>query len=187
MTLRLPPLIPSRWPCSIRPRSRASRASGSSPMPIPGRHLAARPGPLTPSCLGPPTFIGDQAVANLDYNATSKDTLALKYYYQHDPTACSLRLLQRARFYPENWTPGRRSFPSTTPTCIGSNLSTQETLGFLREKLYNTNDQPFGPANIPGGSYPSASIDTFGSNYFPGRFDHPCAGRAARYRALATR
>src|ERR1700761_5179248 len=31
-------------------------------------------------------FIGDQAVANLDYNATSKDTLALKYYYQHDPT-----------------------------------------------------------------------------------------------------
>src|SRR5271156_3398275 len=31
-------------------------------------------------------FIGDQAVANLDYNASAKDTLALKYYYQHDPT-----------------------------------------------------------------------------------------------------
>src|SRR5580693_7972296 len=31
-------------------------------------------------------FIGDQAVADLDYNATSKDTLAVKYYYQHDPT-----------------------------------------------------------------------------------------------------
>ena len=31
-------------------------------------------------------FIADQAVANLDYMATSKDTLAFKYYYQHDPT-----------------------------------------------------------------------------------------------------
>ena len=26
------------------------------------------------------------AVANLDWNATSKDTVALKYFYQHDPT-----------------------------------------------------------------------------------------------------
>src|SRR5215469_4311082 len=31
----------------------------------------------------PAYFISDQAVANLDYLATSKDTLALKYYYQH--------------------------------------------------------------------------------------------------------
>src|SRR6202041_2151052 len=31
-------------------------------------------------------FKADIAVANLDYNATSKDTIALKYYYQHDPT-----------------------------------------------------------------------------------------------------
>ncbi len=25
-------------------------------------------------------------VADLDWNATARDTLALKYYYQHDPT-----------------------------------------------------------------------------------------------------
>ena len=30
-------------------------------------------------------FTADMAVADLDYNATSKDTLALKYFYQHDP------------------------------------------------------------------------------------------------------
>ena len=34
----------------------------------------------------PAYFISDQAVADLDFIATSKDTLALKYYYQHDPT-----------------------------------------------------------------------------------------------------
>ena len=31
-------------------------------------------------------FTADLAVADLDYNATKKDTLALKYFYQHDPT-----------------------------------------------------------------------------------------------------
>ena len=31
-------------------------------------------------------FKADMGVANLDYNASSKDTISLKYYYQHDPT-----------------------------------------------------------------------------------------------------
>src|ERR1700722_5827230 len=31
-------------------------------------------------------FKADTAVANLDYNATNKDTISLKYFYQHDPT-----------------------------------------------------------------------------------------------------
>ena len=31
-------------------------------------------------------FLSNQAVADLDFIATSKDTLALKYYYQHDPS-----------------------------------------------------------------------------------------------------
>ena len=43
----------------------------------------------------PAYFISDQAVADLDFIATSKDTLALKYYYQHDPTSRTVRLLLR--------------------------------------------------------------------------------------------
>ncbi len=31
-------------------------------------------------------FTADLAVADIDYNATKKDTLSLKYFYQHDPT-----------------------------------------------------------------------------------------------------
>jgi hypothetical protein len=34
----------------------------------------------------PAYFISDQAVTDLDYLPTPKDTLSLKYYYQHDPT-----------------------------------------------------------------------------------------------------
>jgi hypothetical protein len=112
-------------------------------------------------------FIGDQAVANLDYNATSKDTLALKYYYQHDPTVAPYAYSNVPGFT-QKLDAGSQVFSINNTYLIKSNLSTQETLGFLREKIYNTNDQAFGPSNIPGGSYPSASIDTFGSNYFPG-------------------
>jgi len=116
---------------------------------------------------GTATFIGDQAVANLDYNATSKDTLALKYYYQHDPTQAPYAYSNVPGFT-QHLDAGTQVFSINNTYLIGSNLSTQETLGFLREKLYNTNDQAFGPQSIPGGAYGNPSIDTFGSNYFPG-------------------
>jgi hypothetical protein len=136
------------------------------PNAIPG--ITLQPGEVFNAFIpGTATFIGDQAVANLDYNATSKDTLALKYYYQHDPTAAPYAYSNVPGFT-QKLDAGSQVFSVNNTYLIGSNLSTQQTLGFLREKLYNTNDQPFGPSNIPGGSYPSASIDTFGSNYFPG-------------------
>src|SRR6201996_9085404 len=136
------------------------------PNAIPGIKL--QPGEVFNAFVpGTATFIGDQAVANLDYNATSKDTLALKYYYQHDPTAAPYAYSNVPGFT-QKLDAGSQVFSINNTYLIGSSISTQQTLGFLREKLYNTNDQPFGPSNIPGGSYPSASIDTFGSNYFPG-------------------
>jgi hypothetical protein len=136
------------------------------PNAIPGAVL--QPGEVFNAFVpGTATFIGDQAVANLDYNATSKDTVALKYYYQHDPTAAPYAYSNVPGFT-QKLDAGSQVFSINNTYLIGSNLSTQQTLGFLREKLYNTNDQPFGPADIPGGSYPDASIDTFGSNYFPG-------------------
>jgi hypothetical protein len=112
-------------------------------------------------------FTGDQAVANLDYNATSKDTVALKYYYQHDPTVAPFAYSNVSGFT-QKLDAGTQVFSINNTYLVGSNLSTQQTLGYIREKLYNTNEQAFGPSNIPGGSYPSASIDTFGSNYWPG-------------------
>ena len=116
---------------------------------------------------GTATFIGDQAVANLDYNATSKDTLALKYYYQHDPTVAPYAYSNVPGFT-QHLDAGAQVFSINNTYIVRPNLSTQETLGFLREKIYNTNQQAFTPQSIPGGSYPTASIDTFGSTYFPG-------------------
>ena len=41
-------------------------------------------------------------------------------------------------------------------------------MGFIREKTWVDNEQPFGPQAIPGGSLGTVSINEFGSNYFPG-------------------
>jgi Carboxypeptidase regulatory-like domain/TonB dependent receptor len=116
---------------------------------------------------GTARFTGDQAVGDLDYNWTQKDTLALKYYYQHNPLVAPFAYSNVPGFT-QKMDAGSQVISISNTYLVKSNLSTDETFGFLREKLYNNNDQAFGPSNIPGGSYPSASIDTFGSNYFPG-------------------
>jgi len=112
-------------------------------------------------------FTSDQAVANLDYNATSKDTLALKYYYQHDPTIAPYSYSSVPGFT-EHLDSGAQEGAINNTLIIKTNLSTTETVGFLREKNWADNAQAFAPSSIPGGGYGTGSINVFGSNYFPG-------------------
>jgi hypothetical protein len=112
-------------------------------------------------------FKADMVVANLDYNATSKDTISLKYYYQHDPTLAPYAYSSVPGFT-EHLDSGAQVFSIINTYLIKSNLSTTQTMGFLREKTWVDNEQPFGPKAIPGGSLGSVSINEFGSNYFPG-------------------
>jgi len=123
-------------------------------------------------------FNADLAVANLDYNATTKDTLALKYYYQHDPTIAPYSYSSVPGFT-EHLDSGSQVFSIINTYLVKSNLSTTQTLGFIREKIYGDNEQPFGPSNIPGGSVGSASINEFGSSYFPGVSIYNVLGSAA--------
>ena len=112
-------------------------------------------------------FTADQAVADIDYNATAKDTVALKYYFQHDPTIAPYAYSNVPGFS-QHLDAGAHVFSLNNTYLIKSNLSTQETIGFLREKIYSDNEQAFGPGNIPGGSFGTGAINTFGSTYFPG-------------------
>jgi hypothetical protein len=104
-------------------------------------------------------FTADMAVADLDYNANTKDTIALKYYYQHDPTVAPYAYSSVPGFT-QHLDSGAQVFSFNNTYLIKSNLSTQQTLGFLREKIYSTNQQPFTPASV--------GISAFGSTYFPG-------------------
>ena len=107
------------------------------------------------------------AVANLDYNATSKDTVALKYYYQADPTIAPYSYSSVPGFA-EHLDSGAQEGSINNTLILKPNLSTIETFGFLREKNWADNIQAFGPGSIPGGNYGTGSINVFGSKYFPG-------------------
>jgi hypothetical protein len=112
-------------------------------------------------------FKADMVVADLDYNITSKDTLSLKYYYQHDPTTAPYAYSSVPGFT-EHLDSGAQVFSIINTYLVKPNLSTTETMGFIREKTWVDNEQPFGPAAIPGGALGTVSINEFGSNYFPG-------------------
>jgi hypothetical protein len=112
-------------------------------------------------------FKSDQAAASLDYNATQKDTLALKYYYQHDPTLAPYAFSSVPGFT-EHLDSGAQVFSINNTYLVKPNLSTTESIGLLREKTWTDNDQPFGPSSIPGGNIGAVSINTFNSKYFPG-------------------
>ena len=112
-------------------------------------------------------FTGDIAVADLDFNASAKDTLSLKYYYQHDPTLAPYSYSSVPGFT-EHLDSGAQVASIINTLVIKSNLSTTQTLGILREKNYADNQQPFGPGSIPGGAAGTGSINMFGSKYFPG-------------------
>jgi hypothetical protein len=112
-------------------------------------------------------FSADTAVANLDYDATSKDTLSLKYFYQHDPTLAPYSYSSVPGFT-EHLDSGAQVASIINTLVLKSNLSTTQTLGILREKDWADNQQPFGPDSIPGGTAGTGTINMFGSKYFPG-------------------
>jgi Carboxypeptidase regulatory-like domain len=112
-------------------------------------------------------FKADMAVANLDYIASAKDTVSLKYYYQHDPTLAPYAYSNVPGFT-EHLDSGAQVFAISNTYLVKPNLSTTQTMGFIREKTWVDNEQPFGPSAIPGGSQGTVSINEFGSNYFPG-------------------
>src|SRR5579862_4828747 len=107
----------------------------------------------------PAYFISDQAVANLDYQPVSKDTLSLKYYYQHDPTTAPFGY-SSVEGFAQHLDAGSQVASITNTQSIRPSLSIAEVFGFIREKVYSTIGQPFSPQSM--------NINTFGSNVFPG-------------------
>jgi len=104
-------------------------------------------------------FLSDQAVANLDWNKSTKDTVSAKYYYQHDPSIAPYAYSSVAGFA-QHLDAGSQVASLTNTQSIRPTLSVTEVLGILREKVYSTIAQPFTPQQL--------GINTFGSSFFPG-------------------
>jgi len=104
-------------------------------------------------------FTSNQAVANLDWNRTTKNTISAKYYYQHDPSVAPYAYSNIPGF-PQYLDAGSQVASLTNSQTLTPNLSVTEVIGILREKVYSTIGQPFSPQQL--------GINTFGSTYFPG-------------------
>jgi hypothetical protein len=115
--------------------------------------------PYNVSLPGTAYFTADQAVADVDWNASPKDTLALKYYYQHDPTVAPYAFSNVPGF-DQHLDAGSQVFSVNNVNLLRQNLSVTETLGVIREKIYSTNDQPFGPSAV--------GVNNLGSSYYNG-------------------
>ena len=119
-------------------------------------------------------FTTNQAVADVDWNATAKDTVAFKYYYQHDPTVAPYAYSSVAGFA-QHLDAGSQVLSISNTQTLRPNFSVTETVGFVREKVYSTVSQPFTPSQL--------GINTFGSNFFPGITIVDDFGNAATYNA----
>ena len=165
-----------------------------------GQFLIPSTGSFTPTInfpentftIGTAYFLAHQAVANLDWTANSKDTLALKYYYQHDPTIAPFAY-SAAPGFSQHLDAGSQVASITNTQTIKPNLSVVEVFGFIREKIFSTIDQPFTPQqfnsfvqSLPavqaaGLTTAQASLNMLGSNFFPGFTILDDFGNSARY------
>ncbi|MGC2368920.1 MAG: TonB-dependent receptor [Candidatus Sulfotelmatobacter sp.] len=111
-------------------------------------------------------FTSDQAVVDLDWNKSARDTVSAKYYYQHDPSIAPYAYSNVAGFS-QHLDAGSQVASLTNTQTLRSNLSITEVLGILREKVYSTIAQPFSPQSFAAQTGTPA-INTFGSTFFPG-------------------
>jgi hypothetical protein len=113
---------------------------------------------------GTSRFTSDQVVADLDWNISTKDILAAKYYYQHDPSS-SPYAYSNVPGFDAHMDTGSQLLSLNNVQTVGSSLSISETVGVLREKVYATNAQPWAPGQS---GTPAAAISSAFGSYFPG-------------------
>ncbi len=92
----------------------------------------------------PAYFISDQAVVESRLPGNSKDTLSLKYYYQHDPTTAPFGF-SSVEGFTQHLDAGSQVASITNTQSFTPNFSIAEVFGFIREKIYSTIAQPFTP------------------------------------------
>lgn len=119
-------------------------------------------------------FLARQAVGDLDWDPSPTHTISAKYYYQDDPSIAPYGYADFEDFT-QRLAVGSQVFSLNNTQQFKSNFSVTEIFGFVREHLYSYEDQPFTPqqfgtytASLTGATPAAATIDTFGSTYFPG-------------------
>ncbi|MGA3295581.1 MAG: TonB-dependent receptor [Candidatus Acidiferrales bacterium] len=118
---------------------------------------------------GPPsTFDADQANANIDYDFSSNDRLAAKYYFQNNPSTSPFAVSLTAGF-PQTLQAGSQVFSLDNITVLTPNTTWEQRFGFIRQIASATTNQSLTPSSI-GIALPSNAL-------FPGiNIDNADAG-----------
>lgn len=110
--------------------------------------------------LGPKShFSADQLNGNVDYNFSSKDRLALKYYFQNVPNSTPFAQSTLLGF-PQKLTAGSQTFSIDNTTAVTPNFTWEQRLGILRMKDYASTSQFLSPSSV--------GINIPGTSQFPG-------------------
>jgi hypothetical protein len=106
---------------------------------------------------GPPSrFTADQVAANLDYNFSSKDRLAGKYYFQRDPNTNPFASSTLSGF-PQTMNAGSQVISLDNTTILTPNLSWEQRFGFIREKAFASTSQFLTPSSV-GVTIPTSTL-----------------------------
>jgi hypothetical protein len=109
----------------------------------------------------PATFTADQLNGNIDYNFSSQDRLAAKYYYQRNPTTSPFGVSNLLGF-DQRLSAGSQVISLDNTTILTPTLTLELKGGLIRELAFATTAQPFTPSTV--------GIHIPNSDRFPGLF-----------------
>jgi hypothetical protein len=132
----------------------------SALLPTDPHYLESGTQPFNAFVKGPPSqFNATQVNGNVDYNFSSKDRLAAKYYYQSDPTNIPFAVSAVPGF-PQTMHAGSQLFSLDNTTVLNSNTTWENRYGFIREVADATTAQSLTPSDV--------NLNLLGSTFFPG-------------------
>ena len=116
-------------------------------------------------------FRADQVNANVDYYFSSRDRLALKYYFQNDPNTTPFAQSTLLGF-PQSLSAGSQTFSLDNATSVTPNFTWEQRAGILRMRDYASTSQFVNPSSmgisIPGETrFPTVNIANMDNGFYP--------------------
>jgi hypothetical protein len=107
----------------------------------------------------------NQAIASIDYEATTSDRLSTKYYFQNDPTSNPFGAVGSLLGFPQQLPAGSQVVSISNTKVLSPNLTWEQHLGFTRLRAYASTQQGFtasdeGISLLGGATFPQFDISS---------------------------
>ena len=141
--------------------------------PSVGLPLAERFG-LDAFVLGPNTYSSvDQGIADIDYQVSERDRLAVKYYIQEDPSSGPFGSDDYLLGFPQTLSAGSHVVSISNNTTVTPNLTWEQHFGFTRLHIFASTGQGFTPSALgitlpSGATFPNIEVSLGDPNFNSG-------------------